>query len=73
MAGVRSDLDFQLLIESIVDPQVNVASPVSLLYDGGNVGDGSFIHLSDCVGICVALHQSQVIEPGVIVVWVCLE
>ncbi len=67
-----SYLDLQLLIESVVNPQVDVASPVSLLLDGGYVGYGSLIHFSNRVRIGVTLHQPQVIKPGIVVVWVCL-
>lgn len=45
---------------------------MSLLLDGGDVGDGSLINLSHRVGIGVVLHQPEVIKPGVIVVWVRL-
>lgn len=68
----RTDLDLQLFIQSIVDPQVDVSFPVSLLLDGGHVGDGSLINLSYCVWVGIILHQTKVIKPGVVVVWVCL-
>lgn len=67
-----TDLDFQLFVQSIIDPQVDVSFPVSLLLDGGYVGDGSLINLSYCVWVSVILHQTKVIKPGVVVVWVCL-
>lgn len=68
----RTHLGLQLLVQGVVDPQVDVAPPVSLLLDGRHVGDGSLVDLSHRVGVRVALHQAQVVEPGVIVVWVCL-
>lgn len=69
----RRDLDFQLFVQGVVDPQVDVASPVSLLLDGRDVGDGSLIHVSHRVDVGVVLHQTEVVEPGVVVVWVCLD
>lgn len=67
-----TDLDLQLFVQSVVDPQVDVPFPVSLLLDGGNVGDGSLVNLSHRVGVRVVLHQAEVIKPRVVVVWVRL-
>lgn len=64
-----SYFDLQLLIESVVNPQVDVASPVSLLLDGGDVGYCSLIHFSNRVCIGVTLHQAQVIKPSIIIMW----
>lgn len=68
----RTDLDLQLLVQRVVDPQVDVPFPVSLLLDGRDVGDGSLVNLSDRVGVRVVLHQAQVIKPRVVVVRVRL-
>lgn len=68
----KCDLDFQLFIQSIVDPQVDVSSPMSLLLNGWDVGDGSLINVSDRVRVCVVLHQTKVVEPSIIIVWICL-
>lgn len=69
----KCDLDFQLFIQSIVDPQVDVSSPMSLLLNGWDVGDGSLINVSDRVRVGVVLHQTKVVEPSIIVVWICLD
>lgn len=61
------DLDFQLLVQSVVDPQVDVASPVSLLLNGGDVGDGALINISDRVRVGIVLHQAEVVEPSIVV------
>ena len=65
-------LDLQLLVEGVVDPQVDVSPPVSLLLDGWHVGDGPLVHVPHGVCIGVALHQAQVVEPCVVVVRVGL-
>lgn len=67
------DLDFQLFVQSIVDPQVDVSSPVSLLLNGWDVGDGSLVDVSHRVGVGVILHQTKVVEPSIVVVWICLD
>lgn len=72
MKSECTDLDLQLFVQSVVDPQIDVSFPVSLLLDGGDVGDGSLINLSHCVGVGVVLHQAKVVEPCVVVVWVRL-
>lgn len=70
---LKRDLDFQLFIQSIVDPQVDVSPPVSLLLDGWDVGDGSLINISHRVRVGVVLHQTKVVEPSIVVVWICLD
>lgn len=63
----QAHLDLQLLIEGIVDPQVNVAAPVTLLLDGRDVGDGPLIHVPHSIRFSVAFHQPQVVEPGIVI------
>ena len=71
--GPTLHLGLQLLIEGVVDPQVDVALPVPLLLHGRHVGDGALIHFPHRLGLRIALHQAQVIEPRVVVVRVSLE
>lgn len=65
-------LDLQFLIQRVVYPQVNVSPPVPLLLYGWDVGDGPLIHVSGGFGIGVAFHQTQVVKPSVVVVWIGL-
>lgn len=67
-----TDLDLQLFVQCIVNPQVDVSSPVSLLLDRGNVGNGSLVNFSHRVRLSITLHQPKIIEPCVVVVWVGL-
>lgn len=69
----KRDLDFQLFVQGVVDPQVDVSSPVSLLLNGWDVGDGSLINISHRVRVGVVLHQTEVVKPSVVVVWIRLD
>ena len=57
----------QLLVQSIVYPQVDVAPPETFLLRGRDVGDSSLIYLPHFLLHALSLHQSDVVEPRVVV------
>lgn len=51
----------------IVQPDVDIPLPESLIISWGNVYNGSFINLSCSINFASLFFQSNVIKPGVIV------
>lgn len=68
----KTYLNLQLFIQGIVYPQVDIPSPMSLLLYWRDVCYSSLVHFPDRVWVCITLHQTQVIEPGIIIVGICL-
>ena len=61
----------KFLVQSIVNPQVDVSPPQSLFLSRGDICYCSFIHFPYSVWLCFALHQTQVVKPCVVIAWVC--
>ena len=68
---VHVHLGNKFLVQSIVNPQVDVSPPQSLFLSRGDICYCSFIHFPYSVWLCFALHQTQVVKPCVVIAWVC--
>ena len=67
---VHVHLGNKFLVQSIVNPQVDVSPPQSLFLSRGDICYCSFIHFPYSVWLCFALHQTQVVKPCVVIAWV---
>lgn len=60
-------LCFQLLKQSVFDPQVNIPPPESLFLSWGDLSNGALIYFAHTVNISCTLFQLSIVEPDVVV------
>uniref|UniRef100_A0A8W7P2P9 Uncharacterized protein n=1 Tax=Anopheles coluzzii TaxID=1518534 RepID=A0A8W7P2P9_ANOCL len=63
-------LRFQLLVQCVVNPQVDVPAPQILVLRRRNVRDRPLVRFAYQLRIVLVLHQAQIVEPGVVVGWI---
>lgn len=64
---------FEFLKKSVFDPEINVASPETLLLSWWYLSNSALIHLANTIHIACALLEFSIVEPGVIVFEVRLQ
>src|ERR1700731_4804416 len=64
---------FQFLIECIIDPKINVRTPVLFFLDRWYEHNCKLIDVSYSFGLACNFFQFGVVEPNFIVLWILVE